>query len=126
MIIELFASLGSIWLTGKGIGWAANAPIRAMNSAEQLVSSRAYRLTILAFTQAQNHLIGVPNTLEIQRLKMLLQTGYELAASHNPAAFDVLRRVQREGQALCPRCGRHYGSGRFCQHCGFVHAAKRR
>jgi len=137
-------------LVAKGIGWAANTPIRAMNSVNALAQQRltkAYEDVALLVSRAQVQLAGAPDTPEVRRLSFQLQRTYELAMNRNPGAFTMIQEMQKAcgtlpqpntiaipkaltGKAskrevlLCPHCGKNYGKGRpFCQYCGF-HASQ--
>jgi hypothetical protein len=148
-MLEVFATLGSLWLVAKGVGWAANAPTRAMNSLTGLAQQRlnvAYQRAALLVSQAQVQLAGAPDTPEVRQLRFQLQRTYELAVNRNPGAFVMINEMQKaygSGQRLtaapatqktavpqvskasvpkmiCPQCGKDYGKGRpFCQYCGF-------
>jgi len=126
-MLELFATLGSLWLVAKGVGWAFNAPTRAMGSLSKVATVRleeSYQKAALLLSQAQSQLVNAPETPQNRVLNFQLQRAYDLAMAHNPGAFEMMGaifRTARQGWGpLCPKCGKTYGERRtYCQHCRF-------
>ena len=66
-MLEVFATLASLWLVAKSVGWAFNAPNRALGSLGNLAGARldeAYQKAALLLSQAQVQLMNAPETPE--------------------------------------------------------------
>ncbi len=126
-MLEVFATLASLWLVAKGVGWAFNAPTRALGSLGKLAGAHldeSYQKAALLLSQAQVQLAGAPETPETRKLNFQLQRAYDLALNRNPGAFEMMgnifQSVQQSWGPLCPNCGQNYGERRtYCQHCRF-------
>jgi hypothetical protein len=126
-MLQVFATLASLWLVVRGAGWALNAPKRALDSINNLVDARAdatYKKAALLLSQAQVQLADAPENAEKQKLNFKLQRAYELALDRNPGTFEMMQQifqsVQQGWGPLCPNCGQKYGERRlYCQHCRF-------
>src|SRR5437870_1044697 len=126
-MLEIFATLASLWLVAKSVGWAVNAPNRALGSVNNLAGARleqAYQKAALLLSKAQVELADAPDTAQTRKLNFELQRAYDLAKSRNPGAFEMMGNIFRNAQQLkagaCPNCGKEYGKGRpYCQYCGF-------
>jgi mannose/cellobiose epimerase-like protein (N-acyl-D-glucosamine 2-epimerase family) len=126
-MLEVFATLASLFLVVQGVGRAFNAPNRALASLNGVMDARteqAYQRAALLLSQAQAQLVGAPDTTEARKLNFQLQRAYDLAMARNPGAFEMMhnifRNVQQGWGPLCPNCGQEYGERRtYFQHCLF-------